>query len=121
MVSQSVYERPTLIGDSIIPGVPFLPHGVERHVIPGGGSRGIKIDKGDKITLVDKEGLQIAEMVFFAPDGISDAGMLGLKGVGKAKNIINTLSSGDLSGKKVLIALDKSGFDIINADAEKMH
>ena len=117
MVSQSVYERPTLIGDSIIPGVPFLPHGVERHVIPGGGSRGIKIDKGDKITLVDKEGLQIAEMVFFAPDGISDAGMLGLKGVGKAKNIINTLSSGDLSGKKVLIALDKSGFDIINADA----
>ncbi len=117
MVVQSVYERPTIVGDSIIAGVPFLPHGLERHVIPGGGSRGIKIDKGDHIRVIDKEGLQIAEMCFFTPDGRSDAGILGAKGLGRAKNIIKTLSSGDLSGKKVLEALDKSGFIIKNADA----
>ena len=117
MVIQSVYERPTTIGDSIVPGIPFLPHGFERHIIPGGGSRGIKIDKGDQITVIDQEGLQTVEMAFFTPDGASDAGVLGAKGFGRAKNIINTLSTGGPSGKNVLSALDKSGFDIKNADA----
>ena len=114
MVVQSVYERPTIIGDSIVPGIPFLPQGFERHVIPGGGSRGIKIDKGDQITVIDQEGLQTAEMAFFTPDGGSDAGMLGAKGFGRAENIINTLSTGGPSGKKVLNALDKSFFDLIS-------
>ena len=39
-------ERPTLLGSSNVPGLPVLPHGVERHVVPGGGSRGININKG---------------------------------------------------------------------------
>ena len=71
------FERPSKAGQAIIPGLPILPHGVERHVVPGGGSRGIRIDKGDEITVVDREGLQPAEMVFFAPNGLSDAGMIG--------------------------------------------
>ena len=58
------FERPSKAGQAIIPGLPILPHGVERHVVPGGGSRGIRIDKGDEITVVDREGLQPAEMVF---------------------------------------------------------
>ena len=33
----------------IVPGLPILPHGVERHIVPGGGSRGIEIKKGDEI------------------------------------------------------------------------
>jgi aminomethyltransferase len=69
------FERPTKAGSAIIPGLPILPHGVERHVVPGGGSRGIKIDEGDEITVVDREGLQMAEMVFFAPNGTSDANL----------------------------------------------
>ena len=111
------FERPTKLGQTIVPGLPLLPHGVERHVVPGGGSRGIKIDKGDEITVVDREGLQLGEMVFFAPDGSSDAGMIGAKGSGQAEHLINLLNSGDLSGRKVLIALETSGFDIKNGDA----
>ena len=111
------FERPTKLGQAIVPGLPLLPHGVERYVVPGGGSRGIKIDKGDEITVVDREGLQLGEMVFFAPDGSSDAGMIGAKGCGQAEHLINLLNSGDLSGRKVLIALETSGFDIKNGDA----
>ena len=111
------FERPTKLGQAIVPGLPLLPHGVERYVVPGGGSRGIKIDKGDEITVVDREGLQLGEMVFFAPDGSSDAGMIGAKGSGQAEHLINLLNSGDLSGRKVLISLETSGFDIKNGDA----
>ena len=111
------FERPTKLGQAIVPGLPLLPHGVERYVVPGGGSRGIKIEKGDEITVVDREGLQLGEMVFFAPDGSSDAGMIGAKGSGQAEHLINLLNSGDLSGRKVLIALETSGFDIKNGDA----
>ena len=82
------FERPTKLGQAIVPGLPLLAHGVERHVVPGGGSRGIKIDKGDEITVVDREGLQLGEMVFFAPDGSSDAGMIGAKGSGQAEHLI---------------------------------
>ena len=66
---------------------------------------------------MDREGLQLGEMVFFAPDGSSDAGMIGAKGSGQAEHLINLLNSGDLSGRKVLIALETSGFDIKNGDA----
>ena len=111
------FERPSKVGQAIIPGLPILPHGVERYVVPGGGSRGIKIDEGDEITVVDREGLQPAEMVFFAPNGVSDAAMIGAKGSGRADYLINLLESGDLSGKKVLRALEKSGFDIKKGDA----
>ena len=102
----SKFERPSKERGVLLPGIPILPHGVERHIVPGGGSRGIRIDKGDIISVVDREGLQMAEMVFFLPNGKSDAGVIGAKGRGKASNIIELLSSGDSSGKKVLQALD---------------
>ena len=67
----------------ITPGLPLMPPGVESYPIPGGGSRAVSIDKGDEITLLDREGLQVAELVFFTPDGSSDSAMLGAKGVGE--------------------------------------
>jgi hypothetical protein len=47
--------------------------------VPGGGSRAVRIEKGDEISVLDREGLQSAELVFFTPDGRSDAGMIGAK------------------------------------------
>ncbi len=113
---QTPYERAGVI----TPGLPILPHGTERHPIPGGGSRGVAIDKGDEITVVDFEGLQPCELVFFAPDGTSDAGMIGAKGQGEAKGLQRALSWGDPSGRRVLAALEKSGFDLGKADAVKV-
>ena len=72
-VIETPYER----GGVVSPGLPILPHGTERHPVPGGGTRAVRIDKGDEFSVLDRDGLQPAEMVFFAPDGTSDAGMVG--------------------------------------------
>lgn len=110
------FERPFETGKVVVPGLPILPHGVERHPIAGGQSRGLKIEKGDEISIVDREGLQPVEMVFFAPDGSSDASMIGARGGRDPKGLQASLSSGDGSGRKVLAALSASGFDIGRAD-----
>ncbi len=109
------YERRGML----MPGLPILPHGVERHPIPGGGSRAVRVERGDEITLVDREGLQSAEIVFFAPDGRSKAAMIGATPAGTAEGLIRALTA-DPSGKAVLRALDASGFDIGRAEAARV-
>lgn len=111
VIFQNPYERAGVV----TPGLPILPHGVERHPIPGGGSRAVRISQGDEITVQDREGLQPVEMVFFAPDGTSDAGMIGAKG-GRDPEGLKTALMGDKSGAKVLRALAAAGFDIGRAD-----
>jgi len=117
MGEQPIFETPYERGGVITPGLPLLPHGVERHPVPGGGSRAVRVEKGDEIWVLDREGLQSAELVFFTPDGHSDAGMIGAKGQGDAKGLQAALALGDASGRRVLKALDAAGFDIGRADA----
>jgi len=101
----------------ISPGLPILPHGVERHPVPGGGSRAVPVFKGDEISVVDKEGLQPGELVFYAPDRTSDAAMLGTTGHGRPQATIETLANGSRSGANVLKALAAAGFTIDTGDA----
>jgi len=98
------------------PGLPILPPGVERHPVPGGGSRAMPVFKGDEISVLDREGLQPGELVLFAPDGRSEAGMLGRTGVGRPEATIATLANGSASGAKVLRALETAGFDLARAE-----
>ena len=58
---QPIFETPYERGGVITPGLPILPHGVERHPVPGGGSRAVAIEKGDEISVLDREGLQSAD------------------------------------------------------------
>ena len=109
-------EHPWEKDGVIKPGLPILPHGVERHPVPGGGSRALPISKGDEISVVDKEGLQPGKLVFFAPDRSSDAAYLGAKGHGSPTTTIETLANGSPSGAKVIKALAASGFDISIGD-----
>ena len=109
-------EHPWERAGVIKPGLPILPHGVERHPVPASGSRAVPISKGDEISIIDKEGLQPGELVFFAPDRSSDAGYLGVKGHGKPKAVIDTLANGSPSGAKVLGALAATGFDLAAGD-----
>ncbi len=116
MNEQSFIEHPWERRGIIAPGLPILPHGVERHPIPAGGSRALPVFKGDEVSVLDKEGLQPAELVMFAPDRSSDAQYLGRNGHGRPERIIQTLASGGPSGAKVLKALDAAGFDISDGD-----
>ena len=115
MTFKPVFPTPFERAGVITPGLPVLPHGVERHPVPGGGSRAVPVFKGDEITLQDREGLQPVEMVFFAPDGSSDAGMIGAKG-GRDPQGLKAALLHDASGARVVLALDKAGFDIGQAD-----
>jgi len=71
-VLETPYERRGIV----TPGMPILPHGVERHPIPGGGSRSVAINTGDEVSLLNVDGQQVAEWVFFTPDGHSDTAKL---------------------------------------------
>lgn len=112
MNEQPVFETPFERQGIITPGVPVLPKGTERHPIPGGGSRVLAISAGDQVCVLDFDGLQPGEIVFFAPDRTSKAGYLGTTGTGKPHGLIKTLANGSVSGQKVLNALDKAGFDL---------
>ncbi|MBY8974484.1 aminomethyltransferase family protein [Rhodobacteraceae bacterium NNCM2] len=106
------FEHPYSLGGVLTPGLPILPHGVERYPIPGGGSRAVEVRMGDEISIVDREGLQPAELVFFTPDGRSDPGMIGAEGSGPPDGLQQALKSGDASARRTLRALDRAGFDI---------
>ncbi len=112
MSVKPVFETPYERSGIITPGMPILPHGVERYPILGCGSRAVRIERGDEISVLDREGLQLAELVFFAPDGSSDASMIGATVCGRAEGLQATLSQGDASGRRVLAALKAAKFDL---------
>ncbi|SLN20614.1 Aminomethyltransferase [Roseovarius litorisediminis] len=115
-----IFETPYERAGVITPGLPILPQGTERHPIPGGGSRAVPVYKGDQISVQDREGLQTGELVFFTPDGKSDAGMMGATSDGPAEGVISVLANGSASGAKVARALDKAGFDLGRAQAVRI-
>ncbi|MEM7733688.1 MAG: DUF1989 domain-containing protein [Pseudomonadota bacterium] len=115
-----VFETPYERAGIITPGLPILPHGTERHPVPGGGSRAVPIFAGDEISVLDREGLQPGELVFFAPDGTSDAGKIGAESRWKPDGLMQILLEGTVSGKRVAAALDKAGFDLDKAQAVRI-
>ena len=114
------FERPTERAGILHPGLPILPEGVERHPIPAGGTRSVEVFRGDEITLVDRDGMQAAEVVFFGPDGSADLGALGLTDAGPATGTAQALSSPDGSGRRVLRALNAAGFELRHAPAARL-
>ncbi len=110
---ETPYERRGVIE----PGMPVLQSGVERHPIPGGGTRVLSISAGDEISLLDPQGLQAGELVFFTPDGISDVSMLGSAKPVKPLGTIAALSVNDASARKVYAALKLARFDLAKAEA----
>ena len=111
------FERPYERAGIVIPGMPILPHGTERHPIPAGGSRALELRAGDEITVVDRQGLQPAEILFFDPSGRSNLGALSLSAMGKPTALQAALTRGEESGQRVLGALKTAGFDIGRAEA----
>ncbi|MBX2882255.1 MAG: DUF1989 domain-containing protein, partial [Granulosicoccus sp.] len=110
------YERSGVIA----PGLPLLPHGVERHPVPGGGSRIVSLDKGDEFSIQNPQGLQLVELVFFTADGKSQPECIGASASGRPVATQATLASGDQSGKRVLDALKLAKFDLSEAECVRL-
>ncbi len=110
------FETPYERSGVLVPGLPVLAPGVERHPIAGGGSCTVPIRKGDEICVLDIEGLQPVEIAFFAADGRSDAAMIGARGGAKAGGLVRSMLEGDPSGQRTLSALGDAGCDLGRAD-----
>ena len=85
------------------PGLNVLPPGVERYRVIGGGAVVVPVFAGDKLTVIDKEGRQRAELAAFTADARFEPGMLGAKAAGPAMGI-NRLLAGDGEDAAVIAA-----------------
>ncbi len=114
------FERPLQRGGVIIPGLPILPDNVERHPIPALGSLVVGIDAGDEITVLDREGLQPAELVFFDTKGKADTGALGRAASTDPTGLHHLLTTGDASARRMRATLDAHGLDLGRAKAIRL-
>ena len=119
---------------SIIPGPPrpsriLTPrdlarhHGRERHLIPGGGALMLRLGAGDRLTVVNDEGGQIAELVATTAEGRIDAAILGQASNSGAEGLKAMLALGDAVGEG-LAALRRGiatkGSDLARAGALRL-
>ncbi|MBB96076.1 MAG: aminomethyltransferase [Rhodobacteraceae bacterium] len=113
-------ERPGERSGVVQPGLPVLPPGTERHHVPGGGSRAVRIAAGDEVIVVDREGGQRGELLAFGRDGRPDAGLLGAQASVPADGLrAALLASG--SGRAVADTLTRAGCDLDSARAIAVH
>ena len=110
------YER----GGVLIPGLRVLPEDVERYPLPALGSLALDIDEGDEISVLDPEGLQPAELVFFDGDGKSQAAMIGGQAIGEPTGLQALLLEGGASAQAMREILSKKGFDLGKAEAARV-
>ena len=91
--------------------------GQERHVVPGAGAALVQIGTGDRLTLIDDEGGQAAELVVAASDGRIDPVILGAAADSPAEGLKALLSGGDASLARLRKGLDRRQIDLQRAGA----
>ena len=107
-------------GSVLIPGIPVLPPNVERHPVPGGGTRTVTLDPGDEVTVIDREGRQPCELVVFDAAGRSDPAIIGADGAGTPLGTQAILDSDAPSAQHVQAELSARGCDLGRADAVRL-
>ncbi len=112
MIPAAVAPMPARRGPVLAPGLPVLPPNVERHPVPGGGTRTLALDAGDELTVIDREGRQPCELVVFDAGGRPNPALIGAKGAGAPLGIQAILDRPTPSAKRVRDALAARGLDL---------
>ena len=120
IIPAAVAPMPARRGPVLVPGLPVLPPNVERHPVPGGGTRTLTLDAGDELTVVDREGRQPCELVVFDAGGRADPALIGAKGAGAPLGIRAILDRPIPSAKRVRDALAARGLDLGQAAAVRL-
>ena len=68
-LAAAVTAKPPTPSRVLMPGTLVLPNDTERYWIEGAGSVIVEVEAGDRVTLIDKEGLQPCELAGFDPSG----------------------------------------------------
>jgi aminomethyltransferase len=99
------------------PGMPALAPGEERYIVPGGGAIAVEIHAGDRLRVIDVEGMQPCEVVAVDATGAIDPDILGARGDGDAAGLKQILSADDESVRSVRSGLKRRGVDLATARA----
>jgi len=108
--------RPSKI---IEPTVFSMPPGVERYVVEGGGAILIRIEAGDRFTIINAEGGQPCEVVAADETGRIDPGMIGGAPNSDAAGLKGLLSGNDQSLRGLRMGLEARGLDLSKARAHR--
>jgi aminomethyltransferase len=90
----SVQARPKLILPGLLPADPFL----ETYLVRPGGATVVWLQPDDRLTVIDRDGGQLAELSVLAPDGRDDAPALGANAEAPATVLRAALSSPEGDG-----------------------
>jgi len=102
------------------PGLALRQPGVERYRVPGGGLIVIALEPGDRLTVLDPEGLQPGELAAFGADGRSALSALGARDDGQAVGIMATLAGDEESAARARWNLKRRGIDLARARAHRL-
>ncbi len=94
-----------------------LARGEERYTVPGGGAIAVPIHEGDRVRVVDVEGLQRCELVAVDVSGTIDPAILGARGDGDAHGLKQILSADRECARSVRSGLERRGIDLASARA----
>jgi aminomethyltransferase len=114
------FIAPSRRGSAILPGLPKLRPGIERHPISALGSVTVDLAAGDSVTLVDPEGAQPGELVAFTKDGSSAVGVLGARSGGRPEGLLALLVRGGPSAARLRSFLTVRGLDLSAAEGIKV-
>jgi aminomethyltransferase len=106
--------RPSLV---MRPGSPALAPGEERYKVAGGGAIVVPIRAGDRLRLVDLEGMQPCEVVAVDPSGTVDPSILNARADRDAAGLKQILSGDSESARSVRSGLERRGIDLAEARA----
>jgi aminomethyltransferase len=99
------------------PGIEALAPGEERYTVAGGGAIAVPIHAGDRVRLVNVEGMQRCEIVAADTAGAVDPAILGVSGDSDASGLKQILSTDDETARSVRSGLERRGIDLAEARA----
>ncbi|NYJ13849.1 aminomethyltransferase [Rhizobium leguminosarum] len=99
------------------PGMPALPEGTERYRAKGGGSVVVRVEPGDRVSVIDSEGGQVCEISFLDEKGRFLSAGLGTTFSNAAEGLKAILQGEDESAARTRAALERRGADLPAAGA----
>jgi aminomethyltransferase len=94
--------------------------GLERYRVPGGGAIALALCAGDRLTVVDAEGLQPCELAAFSPEGREDLAAIGARPDSRLTGLSAALARREEDAETVAAALRGRGISLLDAPALRL-
>jgi len=109
--------KPSII---LRPGIINIPDDTERYLVEALGSVIVEIGSGDKITVIDKEGMQPCELYGFDASGKSDPSVLDAKPDRSSNGLRAIMAGSSKSARRARKSLERRGINIAKAKSVRV-